>query len=124
MGDWDEPAVQVSRVLLRIEWADGQVREFDADEPRGLEVSIGRREPPPGLAGWLEERDGPQSSCLWQPELPLVPQAIYGGGAYGVSVTFRANSDSRRHPFTVRVQPPVSTGLPAAGHGNRKGPSR
>jgi hypothetical protein len=101
MGD-DGTVPQVSRALLRIEWADGQVREFEADQPRGLQVSIGRREPPPGLAAWLQERDGP-GVRLYQPEHPLMPQAVYDGPAAGVLVTFCANSDSRRHPFTVRI---------------------
>jgi hypothetical protein len=122
MGDGDGLVPHVSRVLLRVEWADGQVREFEADQPRALEVSIGRREPPPLLAEWFDATGEP--ARLYQPEHPLVPRAIYGGPAYGVEVSFRANEDSRAHPFTVRVPPPVSTGLPAAGRGNGKGPSR
>lgn len=82
MSGFSDPVPKVARVLLRVEWADGQAREFDADRPHGLEVTIGR----PGL-----------------PEVPLVvPEAIYGGDAVSVAVRFKANPDSRRHPFTIR----------------------
>lgn len=34
------PVPQAARVLLRIEYADGQIREFEAQKPHGLECTI------------------------------------------------------------------------------------
>jgi hypothetical protein len=86
MGDGNDQVPQVSRALLRIEWADGQVREFDAQQPTDLDVQISR---PDRLT-----------------EHPLVPAVIWPGDAVSVAVTFRANQDSRRHPFTIRIPEP------------------
>jgi len=94
------PVPEVARVLLRVEWADGQVREFDADKPHGLDVSIGREVPPPDFEAWAEALGKEEGQ--WMPEHPLVPEAIYSGEAVSVMVRFKANPDSSRHPFTVR----------------------
>jgi hypothetical protein len=96
----NEPVPQAARVLLRVEWADGQVREFDATQPRDLDVSIGREDPPMDFEAWAEALGEPGRQ--WMPERPLYPAAIYAGEAHSVAVTFKANRDSYRHPFTIR----------------------
>jgi hypothetical protein len=77
---------QVSRVLLRIEWADGRIREIDAEDPYGLDVEIRRPHMPL--------------------ETPLAPVAIYSGEAIGVAVSFKAGM---RHPVMVREVPETVT---------------
>jgi hypothetical protein len=67
---------EVSRVLLRIEWADGHIREIDAQDPYKLDVKIRRPHMPL--------------------EIPLAPVAIYGGEAIGGAVSFGAGI---RHPL-------------------------
>jgi hypothetical protein len=88
VSGFNDPPPKVARVLLRVEWADGQVRELDAAEPYGLEVRIGRLRPVPLL------------------EIPLIPGAIRPGEATAVMVTFKASLDSDRHPFTIREPGP------------------
>jgi len=100
VSGFNKPVPKVARVLLRVEWMDGQVREFDAEEPHGLEVAIGREPPPPDFDAWAEALGN--EAGLWRPEHLLGPEAIYDGGAFGVEVRFKANSDSSRHPFTIR----------------------
>jgi hypothetical protein len=89
-GAFSEPVPLVARVLLRVEWADGQVREFDADQPYDLDVRIGHPMPCPRYPGeaWTEH--------------PLAAEALWGGDAISLAVTFKANRDSYRHPFTIR----------------------
>lgn len=96
----NEPVPQAARVLVRVEWTDGQVREFDATQPVGLDVSIGRDEPPPDFEAWAEALGKEEGQ--WMPEHPLHPAAVYAGEAHSVVVKFKANADSHRHPFTIR----------------------
>jgi hypothetical protein len=96
-----DPVPQAARVLLRVEWTDGQVREFDATRPQGLDVSIGRDEPPPDFEAWAEALG--KEAGQWMPQHPLAPAAIYAGDAHSVVVRFKASADSYRHPFTIRV---------------------
>lgn len=85
MRNWGGEVPQVGRVLLRIEWADGQVREFDVEQPYGLDVEIKRPSAPFA-------------------ESPLVPEAIYGGDALSVAVSFKVGPGSRL-PLTIRTAP-------------------
>jgi hypothetical protein len=81
VSGWNE-VPQVSRVLLRIEWADDQVREFDAEQPYDLDVKISR----PGLPAVISP----------------VPDAIFDSDALSVTVTFKVSRDPR-YPLTIRT---------------------
>jgi hypothetical protein len=81
-----DPVPQVARVLLRVEWADGQIREFVAEEPHGFDCTI--THPLPGL-----------------PDLrgPGVPYLITSGGeTASVQIGFKAGL---RHPIIMRTEP-------------------
>jgi hypothetical protein len=75
----------VARVILRVELADGQVREFEAREPYGLECEVKR----PGMFGDLT------------PSLP--PTYITAGEATSVKIEFKANFH-RHSPITIRTE--------------------
>jgi hypothetical protein len=81
--NWNRP--QVVRALLRVEMADGGVREFEAEHPTDVECHIERSAPLPDL---------------WPVDLSA-PLCIDPGAFWGVQLAFRASND-RRHVITVR----------------------
>jgi hypothetical protein len=85
-----DPVPQVARVLLRIEYADGVIREFEAERPYDLEVSVEH----PELARHLLTGD---------------PLAMPPGDVTSVALGFKANRDPRC-PMTLRYEGPLSGG--------------
>lgn len=77
---------QVSRVFLRIEWADGQVWEVEAEAPDDLLVSIER-----------------SYDRLALPPLSTPDMIAASDDALGVSVTFKASRDRHKRPLTIRA---------------------
>jgi hypothetical protein len=77
-----DPVPVAIRVLLRVEYADGQIREFEADRPDALKLEISR-------PNW------PQISPERALEFPA-------GDVFSVSLGFTRNGDPRKHPMTLR----------------------
>lgn len=76
------PVPAAARVLLRIEEADGQILEFEAEQPRSLHLEVSRPD--------------------W-PEFEIVHALGLGPGDVSrVTLGFTANQDSRQHPMTLR----------------------
>jgi hypothetical protein len=76
---------KVSRVLLRVEMADGGVREFVAREPYDVEVTV-----------------TPSERLLGQPDLRLPPSYITAGEATAVTIGLKASrSLSQNAPIMI-----------------------
>jgi hypothetical protein len=92
-ASFTEPVPQVARVLLRVEYADGQICMFDAEQPHSLECTVE----------------------LPELRMPLTgdPMVIPPGDAASVRIGFKANSDPR-YPMVMRtgaiVNPAASGG--------------
>lgn len=81
MMPMEEP--KVARVLLRVEMADGQFREFDAVEPYDVELTVNR-------PGWSRMDDG-----------ALPPSLITAGEAASVTISLKADG---RRPASVSTE--------------------
>jgi hypothetical protein len=79
------PAVSIARVLLRVEYEDGQIREFEAPKPYDLECTVKYPLEPYPLSG------------------PAVPYLIGAGEAVSVQMGFKASSDPR-YPMVARTE--------------------
>lgn len=71
----------VSRILLRVEMSDGQVREFVARDPHRVELTIAHPDP-------------------FIPDVTASPVYITAGGAHRVEIALEA-SRSHRQPITI-----------------------
>ena len=72
----------VSRVLLRVEMADGQFREFVAHDPYDVGLQVTRH------------------GAFGEPDISLPPAYITAGEAISVTIELKANG-SHRNPITI-----------------------
>jgi hypothetical protein len=88
-----DPVPQVSRVLTRVEFADGTGYEFEAAKPHGLDIRV----------------DTPLTVSNFG---PVDPECIPPGPVTSVKIEFKASGD-RDHPMMMRRLPAEREGTVA-----------
>jgi hypothetical protein len=84
-----DPQPMPARVLLRVEWADGQVREFEAEKPHSLEFEV--------------------KTPLWPgPFAPSSPLLIEACEVTSVKLGFKAGAGPARHAIAMRTEASMS----------------
>lgn len=92
----DEDAGKVARVLVRVEWADGKVREYEAEDPEGFQIND-------------PERDftlAPMRMSVQAPGSPVVPMLA---ATAKVDLSFRVRFQSNpRRALQIRTERTVA----------------